>query len=168
MRQPMAIIQLFYDVEELDDVDMLKNDIHADHLDSIAIDNFSEKNCVDIHHISAAEKNKHLNDLFGSKSEMAKMGAVLVVGQPVLYFEDDFKENYFREKFEQMKKAVENMTLKEFAADSTKYSILFHSISEADNLYVCYDHVLPFDEFVRSMIPDQPYYIGVVKEWDYI
>lgn len=99
----------------------------------------------DIAEFVKTEKNKE-----GAASilleEMQELGAV--VG----------KEDYFRDRFTKVKKMVADMDLDEFS--NSDLFTLRDAIQDNWGDMAYEDSMIPFDQFIRTAIPDAKYYIG--------
>lgn len=113
----------------------------------------------DIAEFVKTEKNKE-----GAASilleEMQELGAV--VGKeddiPYIIFTKECKENYFRDRFAKVKKMVADMNLDEFS--NSDLFTLRDAIQDDWGNMVYEDSMMPFDQFIRTSIPDTKYYIG--------
>ena len=92
--------------------------------------------------------------------EMQELGAV--VGKeddiPYIIFTKECKENYFRDRFAKVKKMVADMDLDEFS--NSDLSTLRDTIQDSWGDMAYEDSMIPFDQFIRTAIPDAKYYIG--------
>lgn len=92
--------------------------------------------------------------------EMQELGAV--VGKeddiPYIIFTKECKENYFRDRFTKVKKMVADMDLDEFS--NSDLFTLRDTIQDNWGDMAYEDSMIPFDQFIRTAIPDAKYYIG--------
>ena len=92
--------------------------------------------------------------------EMQELGAV--VGKedyiPYIIFTKECKENYFRDRFTKVKKMVADMDLDEFS--NSNLFALRDTIQDNWGDMAYEDSMIPFDQFIRTAIPDAKYYIG--------
>lgn len=92
--------------------------------------------------------------------EMQELGAV--VGKeddiPYIIFTKECKENYFRDRFAKVKKMVADMDLDEFS--NSDLFTLRDTIQNNWGDMAYEDSMIPFDQFIRTAIPDAKYYIG--------
>lgn len=92
--------------------------------------------------------------------EMQELGAV--VGKeddiPYIIFTKECKENYFRDRFTKVKKMVADMDLDEFS--NSDLFTLRDTIQDNWGDMAYEDSMIPFDQFIRTAIPDTKYYIG--------
>ena len=92
--------------------------------------------------------------------EMQELGAV--VGKeddiPYIIFTKECKENYFRDRFAKVKKMVADMDLDEFS--NSDLFTLRDTIQDNWGDMAYEDSMIPFDQFIRTAIPDAKYYIG--------
>ena len=92
--------------------------------------------------------------------EMQELGAV--VGKeddiPYIIFTKECKENYFRDRFTKVKKMVADMDLDEFS--NSDLFTLRDAIQDNWGDMAYEDSMIPFDQFIRTAIPDTKYYIG--------
>lgn len=76
------------------------------------------------------------------------------------YFEltDEVKQNYFRERFREVKLMIRDMTLEEF---SSNVSLLIEKIENPDDVFVCDNSSIPWsmDYWIRDAEPGR-YYVG--------
>ena len=92
--------------------------------------------------------------------EMQELGAV--VGKeddiPYIIFTKECKEKYFRDRFAKVKKMVADMDLDEFS--NSDLFTLRDTIQNNWGDMAYEDSMIPFDQFIRTAIPDTKYYIG--------
>lgn len=74
------------------------------------------------------------------------------------YITRECKENYFRDRFAKVKKMVADMDLDEFS--NSDLFTLRDAIQDDWGNMVYEDSMMPFDQFIRTSIPDTKYYIG--------
>lgn len=75
-------------------------------------------------------------------------------------FPGDFRHNYFRNDFENLRKIVQNLTLEEFATSTSKLNAIQTTIEDESNL-VCLDSSFDtLDHFLRDVRPDTVYYVA--------
>ncbi|HHW57980.1 MAG TPA: hypothetical protein GXX15_10030 [Clostridia bacterium] len=87
-----------------------------------------------------------------------------------IIFPKGFREEYFSERFFNLKKFVQELTLEEFSTDSTKVWILKNLINEKYGIYIYsrQSSWITFDEFVRCNLKEgQKYYIGTVLDYHF-
>lgn len=72
------------------------------------------------------------------------------------------KESYFKASYDKLKKAVDDLTLKEFSKDTyTPYSISQLAVgTDDDAVYLNGSFHWSFDEFIRGMKVGEKYYFG--------
>ena len=98
------------------------------------------------------------------KNEDIKKGIniALVVGKeddiPYIIFTKECKKNYFRDRFTKVKKMVADMDLDEFS--NSDLFTLRDTIQDNWGDMAYEDSMIPFDQFIRTAIPDAKYYIG--------
>lgn len=85
-----------------------------------------------------------------------------------IIFLEGFKETYFKERFKQFKKAVNNMTLEDFL-DSYEVHKIESLLKDRFGFYVHEDNwTMPLDEFVRRLlIEGQKYYFGSTIDYHF-
>ena len=77
-------------------------------------------------------------------------------------FKEDFKENYFRERFKLFKEAVDELTFEDFAYDMRANLYKVRSLMEDRFSFYVYfiDYWMTFDRFVRQLEKGKKYYLG--------
>ena len=92
--------------------------------------------------------------------EMQELGAVVGKEDDISYiiFTKECKENYFRDRFAKVKKIVADMDLDEFS--NSDLFTLRDTIQDNWGDMAYEDSMIPFDQFIRTAIPDAKYYIG--------
>lgn len=117
----------------------------------------------------AIETNDRKNDLEWLKSVIGKYGAVVDVEKETVYFPEGFKEAYFKEKYEEFKKLVEELTLEEFAGTDVRGGFKRYQIeSLMENkfgFYVYIDYPQTLDDFVRYLSEGATYYVGSIFDY---
>lgn len=127
-----------------------------------------------LNQLQEEELYEHLPDIAESvKTEKNKEGAVCilleemqelgaVVGKeddiPYIIFTKECKKNYFRDRFTKVKKMVADMDLDEFS--NSDLFTLRDTIQNNWGDMAYEDSMIPFDQFIRTAIPDTKYYIG--------
>lgn len=112
--------------------------------------------------ISADEPRKDLMEV------LEQLGAKISTdedGRNYFQISDQVKQNYFRNRFDRLKKIVQEMTLETFSCDgvSDVQEIVEESYDNAVYLGdYGYDRFLSFDWFIREAETDVSYYIGNV------
>ena len=152
------------------------NDMYNDELMNETIDGYlqtlREKDFLN--QLQEEELYEHLPDIAESvKTEKNKEGAVCilleemqelgaVVGKeddiPYIIFTKECKKNYFRDRFTKVKKMVADMDLDEFS--NSDLFTLRDTIQDNWGDMAYEDSMIPFDQFIRTAIPDAKYYIG--------
>lgn len=152
------------------------NDMYNDELMSETVDGYlqtlGEKDFLN--QLQEEELYEHLPDIAESvKTEKNKEGAVCilleemqelgaVVGKeddiPYIIFTKECKKNYFRDRFTKVKKMVADMDLDEFS--NSDLFTLRDTIQDNWGDMAYEDFMIPFDQFIRTAIPDAKYYIG--------
>lgn len=90
--------------------------------------------------------------------------------QGTITFFEGFKEDYFRDRYNKMKEAVEKITLKEFAGVEGQLNLfdIMTAIEDRFGFYVYHEGVLQnMDSFVRLLEPNRPYYFGATLDYHY-
>lgn len=78
-----------------------------------------------------------------------------------IIFPKGFKENYFRERFKELKEVVQNISLEQFASNSTVAYNLASLIEDKHGFYIYTSFWQSFDSFVRGELEEgEKYYIG--------
>lgn len=92
----------------------------------------------------------------------------------VVTFGRDFKKEYFKLRHQRLLNLISDMddaplTLDDFCSESTTWHFknkFDEIITDEGAVWVCtYGGVIPFDTFVRTMQPEQPYYIGNILDY---
>lgn len=103
------------------------------------------------------KNTESINDLIAM---MNSYGAKTGTEFEYQYFEltDEVKQNYFRQRFREVKLMIRNMTLEEF---SSNVSLLIEKIENPDDIFVCDNSFVPWsiDYWIRDVEPGR-YYVG--------
>lgn len=71
------------------------------------------------------------------------------------------KKNYFRSRLEQLKEQIKDITLKEFANETSTIRYIQEAIEDKYGDAVSFnDSFYSFDDFIRQMKPNTKYYVG--------
>ena len=119
-------------------------------------DYYNELNKDEIHTCveDFLERFAHLGCTTGSEDDHGK-------SIPYIVFSDEAKKNYFRNKYVEFLKATEDMSLHDFATDSSLAYCLSHYINDSYSDAVMWDSSFyTLDAFVRSTETGTKYYIG--------
>lgn len=102
--------------------------------------------------------------------EIEKYGISYDKEKQSIVFLQGFKERYFAERFFKLKEAVKNLTLEEFAKDSSKAWGLTQLIKKKYGTYVYSNDSswMTFDDFVRDQLEEEKtYYIGGIVDYHF-
>jgi len=102
--------------------------------------------------------------------EMKKYGISYDEKKQSIVFLEGFKERYFAERFFKLKEVVKNLTLEEFAKDSSKAWGLTQLIEKKYGTYVYNSDSswMTFDDFVRDQLEEgKTYYIGGIVDYHF-
>ncbi len=95
-------------------------------------------------------------------------GAIYNSSEESILFPIGFKENYFKESYEKLKEAVQNMSLEQFASDSIIVSTLKLLIDSKYGFYIYTTHWQTLDNFVRCELKEgEKYYIGGILDYHF-
>jgi hypothetical protein len=93
-------------------------------------------------------------------SYIGKYGAVYNKKKESIVFNKGFKENYFRQKYDQFHTYVSKITFEDFVNDSYVPYKLKTLIEETGGFYVYNCGWETLDSFIRDMTEGKEYYIG--------
>jgi len=129
-------------------------------------------------HVSAdTDRKENINDLY---SELKEYGVIYNPEEDSIIFLEGFKEKYFAARFEKLKKALQSMSLKQFASDSFAIFEVMNLIEQKFGFYICVESPLQkddfgtfytrtwqsLDSFVRDELEEgEKYYIGGTLEY---
>ena len=89
------------------------------------------------------------------------------VGEGFVVFTKEFKENYFRNRFDDLKNLVEQAELKEFSEDSNLVYMLKKLIEDKYDMYIYFFYPQTLDSFIRGAFSGIKYYVGGVVDYHY-
>lgn len=81
-------------------------------------------------------------------------------------FKKGFKEEYFHHRFEELKRLVEDITLKEFVSPYLRSYDIQVTIEDDHSFYICEEYYQTLDSFVRHL-EDEDKTINVIQAFDY-
>lgn len=81
-----------------------------------------------------------------------------------VYFPDNFKENYFKERLEKLKDRVSKITLEDFYDSAVTYGLV-KLINDKYGFYVYLDYLMPLDDFVRKLKGNETFYFGNIIDY---
>lgn len=78
----------------------------------------------------------------------------------VIEFPPNFRERYFKNAYDVLKREVDKLSLTEFAADGGKTAFLSQLLDNKTELVYFNSSYYTVDEFVRQVMPDTRYFIA--------
>ncbi len=111
-----------------------------------------------------ADTDEREKDIKWLMSCLEPYGARLNKEENSIFFPKGFKQNYFKERLENFKKAVGETTLDDFC-NSVKAWQLAQIIEETFDFYIYVTYPKPLDEFIRDLEEEQKYYIGGIVDY---
>ena len=78
----------------------------------------------------------------------------------VIEFPPDFRERYFRDAYQALKRDVDKLSLTEFATDGGKAAFLSQLLDDETELVYFNSSYYTVDEFVRQVMPNTRYFIA--------
>lgn len=78
----------------------------------------------------------------------------------VIEFPPDFRERYFRDAYQALKRDVDKLSLTEFATDGGKAAFLYQLLDNETELVYFNSLYYTVDEFVRQVMPNTRYFVA--------
>lgn len=78
----------------------------------------------------------------------------------IIEFPPDFRERYFRDAYQALKRDVDKLSLTEFATDGGKAAFLSQLLDDETELVYFNSSYYTVDEFVRQVMPNTRYFVA--------
>lgn len=101
--------------------------------------------------------------------DLRKYGITYNAKEQSIIFLKEFKEKYFKERFEQLKEIVKCISLKEFIEETLKVWEIENLINKKYGTYIYHNEIwISMDDFVREYMEEgKKYYIGTVLDYHF-
>jgi len=115
-----------------------------------------------------AEVDDRAEDIRWFASYVEQYGGEYNPDEESITFPEGFALDYFRDRLEEVKCMVNNLTLEQFVTDTLCAYELRRLIEDEFGFYVYIDNYYEtLDDFVRNLQGEQKYYIGAVLDYHF-